>query len=85
MKIEKVEKLVANSHDKIEYIILIRNLKQVLIYGLVFKKVHREIKCNQNASLKPYIDMSTDLRKNQKMNLKIMFKLMNNAVFGKTL
>ena len=28
MKIEKVEKLVANSHDKPEYVINIRNLKQ---------------------------------------------------------
>ena len=85
MKIEKVKKLVANLHDKIEYIILIRNLKQALIYGLVLKKVHRVIKCNENSWLKPYIDMSTDLRKNQKMILKIMFKLMNNAVFGKTI
>ena len=28
MKIEKVEKLVANLHDKTEYVIHIRNLKQ---------------------------------------------------------
>ena len=28
MKIEKVEKLVANLHDKMEYVIHIRNLKQ---------------------------------------------------------
>ena len=30
MKIEKVEKLVANLHDKTEYVIHIQNLKQVL-------------------------------------------------------
>ena len=36
MKIEKVEKLVANVCDKTEYIIHIRNLKQGLIHGLVF-------------------------------------------------
>ena len=30
MKIEKVEKLVANLHDKREYIITIRSLKQAL-------------------------------------------------------
>ena len=49
MKIEKVEKLVANLHDKTEYVIRIRNLKQALNYGLVLKKVNRVIKFNQNA------------------------------------
>ena len=49
MKIEKVEMLVANLHDKIEYVIHIRNLKQALNCELVFKKVHRVIKYNQNA------------------------------------
>ena len=39
MKIEKVEKLVANLHDKTEYVIQIRNLKQVLNHRLVLKKV----------------------------------------------
>ena len=62
MKIEKVEKLVANLHDKTEYVINIRILKQALNHRLVLKKVHRVIKFNQNARLKPYIDMSTDLK-----------------------
>ena len=63
LKNEKVEKPVANSNDKTAYLIHIRNLKQALNYGLVFKKIHRVIKFNQNAWLKPYIDMNTDLRK----------------------
>ena len=54
MKIEKVEKLVANLNDKTEYVIHIKSLKQTLNHGLVFKKVHRVIKFNQNAWLKPY-------------------------------
>ena len=63
IKIEKVEKLVSNLHGKTEYIIHIRNLKQVLNHGLVLKKVHSAIKFYQNAWLKPYIVMNTDLRK----------------------
>ena len=44
MKIGKVEKLVANLHDKTEYGIYITNLKQALNHGLAFKKLHRIIK-----------------------------------------
>ena len=84
MKIEKVEKLVANLHDKTEYVIHIRNLKQALNHRLVLKKVHRVIKFNQNAWLKPYIDMNTGLRKTAKNYFeKDFLKLMNNAVFEK--
>ena len=86
MKIEKVEKLIANLHDKTEYVIHIRNLKQALNHGLVSKNVHEMIKFNQNARLKSYIDMNTDLRKKAKKNFeKYFFKLMNNAVFGKAM
>ena len=44
MKIGKVEKLVANLHDKTEYIIHITNLKQALNHGLVFKRYKEGIK-----------------------------------------
>ena len=85
IKIEKVEKLLANLHDKTEYVIHIKNLKQALNHGLVLKKVHKVNKFNQNAWLKPYIDMNTDLRKKAKNDFEkyIFFKLMNNAVFEK--
>ena len=58
MKGEKVEKLVA---------------KQALNHGLVLKKVHRMIKFNQNAWLKPYVDMNTDLRKKDKSDFENYF------------
>ena len=76
MKIEKSEKLVANLHDKTEYVIHIRNLKQALNHRLVLKNVHRVMKFNQNAWLKPYIDMNTDLRKKAKNDFeKDFFKI----------
>ena len=70
MKIEKVEKLVANLHDKEEYVINITNSKQALNRGLILKSV---IKFNQNAWLKPYIDMNTEVIKKQKIILKEIF------------
>ena len=47
MKIEEVENFLANSHDKKQHVIHIRNLKQALNHGLVLKKVHKAIKSNQ--------------------------------------
>ena len=40
IKNKKVEKLIANWHDKTEYVIHIRSLKQALNQGLLLKKVH---------------------------------------------
>ena len=50
------------------------------------KKVHRVIKFNQKAWIKPYIKLSQDLRKIAKSYFeKDFFKLMNNAVFANTI
>ena len=40
MKNEKTENFVANLHDKIEYVIYIRNSKQALDNRLALKKIY---------------------------------------------
>ena len=64
LTIEIVEKLVANKHDKTEYVIHVWDLKQALDQGL--KKVNRLSKFNQNAWLKPCIKKKTNQKKKKK-------------------
>ena len=66
MKIDKCKKLLCNLYNKDKYVVHIRSLKQALNYGLISKKVHRLIQFNQEAWIKPYIDMNTELRKKGK-------------------
>ena len=73
-------------HDKKKYVVHISILKQALNHGLKLKKVHRVIEFNQEAWLKKYIDMNTELRKKASNDFeKDFFKLMDNAVFGKAM
>ena len=86
MKIDKCKKLVCNLRNKKKYVVHIKSLKQALNHGLKLKKIHRIIEFNQEAWLKPYIDMNTELKKVASNDFENDFyKLMNNAVFGKTM
>ena len=86
MEINKCKKLVCNLYNKKKYVAHINTLKQALNHGLKFKKIHTVIEFNQEAWLKPYIDMNTELRKLAKNDFeKDLFKLMNNSVFGKAM
>ena len=84
MEINKCKKLVCNLSNKKKY--AINSLKQALNHGLKLKKIYTIIEFNQEAWLKPYIDMNNELTKAGKNDFeKDFFKLMNNAVLGKTM
>lgn len=82
----KETKLMATLYDKNNYIIHYRALKQASKCGLVLKKVHRAICFRQKAWLKPYIDYNSKRRMNAQNDFeKHLFKLFNNAIYGKML
>ena len=86
MKINKCSKLVCTLYNNKKYVVHISALKQALNHGLVLKEVHIVIQFNQEAWLKTYIDINTELRIEAKNDLeKDFFQLMNNSVFGKTM
>ena len=56
-------------------------MKQAFKHGLILSDVHKVIEFDQEAWLKPYIMMNTELRMQAKNDFeKDFFKLMNNAV-----
>ena len=86
MKINGVEKLIPNLCYKKRYIIHIRALEQALKHGLVLEWIHRAIEFKLSAWMKEYIDFNTKLRTAATIDFeKDFYKLMNNAVFGKTM
>ena len=82
----KVNKLTPNLHDKTNYVIYYHNLQQYLRLGMKLTKIHRVLGFTQLAWLKPYISYNIEKRKAATNSFeKDFFKLLNNAIFGKTM
>ena len=78
-------KLAPNLLPKKHYVVHYRNLKTYLELGCVLTKVHRALEFTQHAWLAKYIDFNTRMRAAASSKFeKDFYKLMNNAVFGKS-
>ena len=86
LKDEATPKLILSLYNKEKYVVHIRNLKYYLEKGLKLIKIHRCIKFSQKEWLKPYIEFNNSKRTQATTDFeKDLFKLMNNAVYGKTM
>ena len=85
-KDEATPKLILKLYNKSNYVVHIQNLKYYLEQGLILTKIHKCLKFTQSDWLKSYIDFNSSKRKEANTDFeKDLFKLMNNAVYGKTM
>lgn len=83
---KNVRKLLLTPFDKSNYIIHYRMLKLALQHGLVLKKVHLVLQFEQSPWLKSYIMLNTEMRAKANNDFeKNLYKLLNNAIFGKSM
>lgn len=82
----KTEKLIPHFFKRENYVIHYITLKFYLEKGMKVTAVHRVLEFSQEPWLKQYIHDNTERRKKEKTTFgKDLYKLMNNAVYGKTL
>ena len=80
------KKLILDLLHKKNYKVYYMNLEYYLKLGIKVTKVHRILTFDEKPFLKEYIDLNKELRKQSKNDLeKDLFKLMNNAMFGKSM
>ena len=83
---EKDKKLILDLLPKKNYKIYYKNLQYYMKLGIKITKIHKILTFDEKPFLKNYIDLNTNLRKKAINDLeKDLFKLMNNAIFGKSM
>lgn len=82
----KSSKLIPTLERKKHYVLHYRNLQLYLSLGMKLSHIHRLLEYRQEPWLMSYIDFNSNERQDAKNDFeKDFFKLMNNAVFGKTM
>ena len=86
-KLVEFPKLVPNLLKKTKYIVHGQALKLYLELGMKLTGVYRVMQFSQKAIIKPFVDLNIQLRVREGNSAfeRDFFKLMNNAVFGKTM
>ena len=80
------EKLIASHKDQKEYLISLPRLQILVKLGLNVKCIHRIFRFKQEACFANYIEKNITMRKNaESKHAGSYFKLMSNAIYGKTL
>jgi hypothetical protein len=80
------KKLACTLYNKKGYVVLSDNLKYYLERGMRVTKIHKAMKFETRKFAQGYIDFNTKMRASAKgdESLRSMFKLFNNAIYGKS-
>jgi len=79
-------KLCPNLNDNIKYVTHIKNVQLYIKLGMLNTKIHSVATFKQSAWMKPFVEYNTKWRQAACNDFeKDLYKLMNNACFGKTM